>query len=147
MVESFKIDHFVRCNDGTSFPDYESLTSRECKEIRSALEAKLGLPPDSAGVVLVSRLADAEESCPGVNAEDDLFDLHEFVTSIDINPVGDVLINWYRFDKIDRMMFADLAEFFDDIWYPSSDDIDIFDSTLQWVLSVSHSGHVRYVKL
>ncbi len=40
-----------------------------------------------------------------------------------------------------------MSRWFDDIWYPASDDIDLFDSTLDWILSVSHSGLIDLRRL
>ncbi len=37
--------------------------------------------------------------------------------------------------------------FFSDIWYPSLDDIEIFDLNLNWIVSVRHYGGIYYVKL
>jgi len=76
----------------------------------------------------------------------DSFDLRRVLCSIEIVPEDHVYINWYRFDKLDRMAVDDLAQYFDDVWYPSSDDIDLFDSTLSWVLSVTDEGYIRFVK-
>jgi hypothetical protein len=54
-----------------------------------------------------------------------------------------VLINWYRFDDVDEVRTKDLATFFSDFWYASSDDIDIFDPDVTCILSVRHDGTVK----
>lgn len=41
------------------------------------------------------------------------------------------------------MSFVDLANFFDYIWFPSSDDVDIFDASFDWILSIDHAGFVK----
>ena len=89
-------------------------------------------------MVLVSKLAESQVICTGVSAEDEHFNIEELANSIGIEPQSVVFVNWNRFDKIDRLSFTDLSKFFCDIWYPASDDIDIFDSALLWVLSVTH---------
>ena len=38
-------------------------------------------------------------------------------------------------------------KYFDDIWYPDSDDIDIFDQTLSWILTVLHNGDVKILQI
>ena len=39
--------------------------------------------------------------------------------------------------------FAIVSKYFSDIWYPSTDDIDVFDSSVSWILSVNHEGEIR----
>jgi len=58
-----------------------------------------------------------------------------------------VYVNWYRYDNVDEIQFVDLTKYFDDIWYPGLDDIDIFDATFSWILSISHDGAVRSARL
>jgi hypothetical protein len=58
-----------------------------------------------------------------------------------------IFLNWYRYDDVDEMRLADVTKFFEDIWYPSSDDLDIFDESLRWILSIRHDGEVKYVNL
>ncbi len=41
------------------------------------------------------------------------------------------------------MKAEDLISTFSDIWYPSSDDLDIIDGTMQWIVSIDHNGTVR----
>lgn len=45
------------------------------------------------------------------------------------------------------MRFKDLTEHFDYIWYPGPDDIEIFDDSLSWILSVDHGGYLRVLVL
>ena len=61
---------------------------------------------------------------------------------IGIVPSEKVLINWFRFDQIDKMKSDDVSQYFDDFWYPAADAIDIFDRSLTWIVSVGYSGDV-----
>ncbi len=144
-MEFFKVDHFVRENPGIPFPRYDSLSQHECEDIRRQVTKKLRLPDEVKDVVLVSRLAEVQKASGYVNAEDSEFDLQDVVSLIGVEPENALLVNWRCFDDIDRFTLSDLAKFFNDIWYPASDDIDVFDSTLSWIISVTHDGHVQYV--
>jgi hypothetical protein len=55
---------------------------------------------------------------------------------------GNAFLNWYRFDKVDELKFDDLCEVFDDLWYPSSDDLDILNPNINWVVSIEHFGQL-----
>ena len=52
----------------------------------------------------------------------------------------------YGFDDADEMHFGDLDKYFYDIWYPVTDDIDIFDDTFKWLLLIVHNGCLRMAK-
>jgi len=54
----------------------------------------------------------------------------------------EILINWRAFTNIDRMGLAELDEFWEYIWYPSSDDIDVIDSECRWMITIDHDGKV-----
>ena len=41
----------------------------------------------------------------------------------------------------------DLNKHFYDVWYPSSDDIELFDDTLDWIIFVRHYGGVQLLAL
>lgn len=50
-----------------------------------------------------------------------------------------------RWGEVDQMAFIGLAIHFPWIWYPSSDDIAIFDDSLAWLLFVDHEGQLAVV--
>ena len=61
---------------------------------------------------------------------------------LNIKPNLQVYLNWYSFTDIDILNIIFLDKYFFDIWYPISDDIDIFDESLNWFLSIRHDGNV-----
>lgn len=84
--------------------------------------------------------------CEGGDANLDGFDLMALMGRVGIHPKASVYLNWYRFDDIDVMSTDQLSRYFSDIWYPSVDDLDIFDDSLDWVLMVRHYGTVSLVQ-
>lgn len=73
------------------------------------------------------------------------FKLIDNLKKIGITPMKEVFINWYRFERIDVFNAVDLDKFFYNIWFPSSDDIDIFDESLNWIVSIRHDGIISYI--
>ncbi len=68
----------------------------------------------------------------------------ELLKKNQIRPTEAVYINWYHFDDIDMFHTAKSVErCFDSIWYPVSDDIELFDDSLGWTLSVDHDGYIE----
>ena len=145
-MDQFKIDHFSKANPGTPFPGFNSLSLQEGSAIRAELATRLGLSNTADGLVVLTKLREKAESIP-LNADDPDFNLVSAFAALAITHSEHVLVNWYRFDRIDRLRFSDLSKFFTDLWYPVSDDIEIFDETVTWVLMVSHGGDLGLVRL
>ena len=75
------------------------------------------------------------------------FDLKLLVRELKLRVSDYIYINWDQFDRIDRMKFDGVAMYFNYVWYSASDDIEIFDDLLQWVLVIRHDGAVGFIPL
>lgn len=82
-----------------------------------------------------------------VNAEDEDFDWNKVFNRIGIPVPNEVFINFERFNSIDVFLFKDFCNYFGDIWYPAADDIEVFDASFNWIVSVKHYGAVHYAKI
>ncbi|MEX0599721.1 MAG: hypothetical protein WD205_03690, partial [Rhodothermales bacterium] len=96
--------------------------------------------PGSPRLVTAVRAASAVLGEYDANAVD--LRISDILKECGIHPATKVYVNWDRFEEVDRMALDDLDDFFHYIWYPSSDDIDVFDDDLEWILSVTHGGSV-----
>jgi hypothetical protein len=145
-MKNFKIRNFEKHHPSKQFPWFEALDSFETTSLREKLSKKLRLAThnplsitkgiDNLGIAL-------KEFRP--NESD--FTIERVLSHLNIVPSEKVYINWHQYDDIDERRFADLANNFEDIWYPAADDIDIFDSSLCWILSISHDGNVKVAKV
>jgi len=147
-MDEFKKELFARHHPGKTFPTCCAMNENEMRDIRRILSAKLGLSSDD-GLALVQAVTLNVIMLQDQNAEDDQFNLRKVLTSAGVQSLATVCINWYRFDDIDRIALADLSQYFGDVWYPSSDQIEIFDQTLNWILSVADNGTLglwRFIK-
>jgi hypothetical protein len=142
VMDTFKIDNFCRANPGAEFPQFTHLTSAECTQLRATIAEHIGLDQQTDSLVLVESLWAAAEFVPVIDA-DNGFDLRRLISSRGLKSGTDVLVNWHRFDNIDRFALSDLSKCFSDIWYPSSDDIEIFDASLDWFVFIRHDGRVK----
>jgi hypothetical protein len=145
-MHNSKIRNFVGSHSGISFPQFRSLTADECVEIRKVLSQKIGSPRHD-GLTLLKALESSAEIVPDSNAESPEFNLAAVLLAKEIVPKNTVYLNWYRLDEIDEIQFTDLSRFFDDIWYPGSDDLEILDGDLNWILFVHHTGSVKLARL
>ena len=145
-MELFKIEHFRRQYPGKEFPSVRSLGTEEAEKIATAIRLKSGIHGEDS-LSLMRQMHSRSSALEGFNAESEGFDLRSILGAAGITPGAQVYINWYRFDTIDCIFLKDLATYFDDIWYPGSDDIDLFDDTLSWIISVEHAGGIRVLML
>lgn len=146
-MEKVKIDNFYRENREADFPKHVTLDSRSCADVRASLTRNLKLDNTADSMTLVNTVDRLGEVCEGFNTEDDLFSLRAVLSSLEIELPEYVFINWYRYDCIDKITLSDLADNFHDIWYPDVDDIDIFDESFTWLLSVAHYGRIKILKI
>jgi hypothetical protein len=145
-MQEFKRKHFEAAHPGTPYPRVETLSEGEATALRARIAERVKCSADD-GLALVQSLAARSVLVEGIAADSDDFHLLGTLWRFRVRPQPTVFINWYRFDNVDRIDVEDLSRHFGDIWYPSSDDIDILDDTCDWILSVGHSGDVRLTHL
>lgn len=141
-MDKFKIENFKTKNPTERFPSFKELDNLKCKKICDEIIMRYGLVCQSS-LEMVRIIDSYQEVVEGLSADNESFKLQGFFNHLDIKPEKNVFINWYRYDQIDSILWDDFVENFDYIWYPSADDIDIFDNTFDWILSVKHNGVLK----
>lgn len=139
-MEDFKVDLFKE-EYKINFPNYIHLPESDCLELIRVISKKYKISVES----LVKELNSIQSFLENVNAKDD-FKLIDVLNRLSIKPSSQIYINWYRFDDIDVFDIIDLDKYFYDIWFSSSDDIDLFDKSLDWIISIRHDGCISFVK-
>jgi hypothetical protein len=140
-MEDFKVDLFKE-EYKINFPNYIHLPESDCLELIRVISEKYKISVDS----LAKELNSIQSFLGDVNAKDD-FKLIDVLNRLSIKPPSQIYINWYRFDDIDVFDIIDLDKYFYDIWFSSSDDIDLFDESLDWIISIRHDGCISFVKV
>lgn len=144
-MEKFKIELYEKENN-KNFPQYKSLSESECQLIQNNICKKFFISNNSNLLDVVKQLSRMQKHIPDVNAKDENFTLSEVLIRLGIETKKSICLNWYRFDEIDQFNLNDLVQNFDDIWFAGSDDIDLFDESLNWVLSIRHDGCLSLLK-
>ncbi len=137
-MDDIRVVNFQRDNPGISFPWVQGVDASRCEAIRRALAQSMNLGVHVPGLELVRTIREKAKLIDGADAESEFFNVAEL-------PViwhDSVYLNWGRFDSLDEMKAEDVKQWFDYLWYPSADDLDILDSDLEWVISIAHSGEV-----
>lgn len=142
-MEAFKLVNFKH-EHNTNMPIVRSIEGSECEAVCRSLFRNWH-------VNTLEEFFKKEEQefvlLDDINAEDDDFDWNKVFNSIGIPVPNEIFINFERFNNIDVFLFKDFCKYFDDIWYPAADDIEVFDASFNWIVSVKHYGAVHYAKI
>ena len=146
-MDTFKVEFFNRDYPDKHFPWFEELTVEEANHIRDTLVAHLPANMVDSPNKLFGELLNKSTPISDVDVESPDFDLGSCLAYLNIKPTFYSYINWKQFDDIDRFKSDDLIIYFDDICAGYlSDDVCVFDDTLDWLLFIMHYGGIRIVK-
>jgi hypothetical protein len=109
-----------------------------------ASQAGLPVPTTSTATAFAAALTARQTYFPEVNAQQE-FALRSLFPALGIAPQPELFLNWARFEEIDAFQTTDVAQYFNDLWYPGADDIDLFDASLSWIVSIRHDGVVSFL--
>ena len=140
-MDQIKLENF-RKEYGFRMPIIRSLSEAERLKIRENLLHKFSLD-DIDEFFKIDKFSRLD----GFNADEENFDLKAVFGKLNIATPNEICINFNKFESIDIFRFDDLSKFFSDIWYPSLDDIEIFDLKLSFIVSVRHYGGIYHAKL
>ncbi|WP_262367230.1 hypothetical protein, partial [Campylobacter concisus] len=135
-MDQIKLENFYK-EYGFDMPIIRSLPYDECIKIRENLLHKFSLD-DVDEFFKIDKFSRLD----GFSADEENFDLKAVFGKLNIAMPNEICINFNKFESIDILHFDDLSKFFSDIWYPSLDDIEIFDINLSFIFSVRHYGAI-----
>jgi hypothetical protein len=145
-MDSVKVENFAHEHPESAFPAFRPLSHQEAERIKGLIAVRLGLPPDVSSLDFVRGLSERSKIVPGISAEEN-FNFRNLLNDLNIEARDKVYINWYRFDDIDEISLVDFSIYFDDIWYPAADAIEVFDESLAWIILIDYSGKIGFIKL
>lgn len=138
-MDSFKIKLYEQ-EYNKPFPSFKHLTIRECEVIKKKFFFDFQVDND---LKLVNEIRRKKfTSTISMQITNKILILKKIFQHLDKDVTFKVYINWFRFDNIDQMKFNDFSTYFYDIWFPSVDDIDLFDESYSWIVSIRHDGMI-----
>ncbi len=141
-MENFKIKIYS-AETGKKFPNFRHLGKAECLSVKNKMASRffnIELNQDE----LIGAIKKARNFLPAVNINNTEFCFEKIFHNIGLQVPKTIYINWYKFDDIDEISFDSFVELFSYIWYPSSDDIEIFDCNNNWIVGIDHNGFIWY---
>lgn len=141
MATSKRLERLARIGSVDDLPQLEALDPARCQEVRRHVAHSLEMSPAGEPRDLSIALRARTTWLPGIVATAEDFSLLDLTRHLGIE-ADVVYVNFWRFDDVDELRLDELSRRFDDIWFEVTDDIEIFDDSLSWYLSVSHDGAV-----
>lgn len=141
-MESFKKELF-RKEYNIDFPFYNELKDEVCIKIKNNIIHKFQLQEKDYIIDLSKKQIFFDKS----NAEDENFDFLNLIKELGLEENNNLYVTWNSFVDIDKFSIKDFCKYFNDIWYPIADDIDISNRNLSWIISIRHDGAIYYLKL
>ncbi len=139
-MHEIKIKNYERIYGAGKFMQFRHLSESEGQQILQELRRKFHRPDNFDTVALLELLR--SKSIVAGNIGTQHFDLRDIFNKFDLNVPEVVYLNWYRFDDMDEVKTEDLVRDLEHVWYPSSDDLEIIEPHLNWVISIEHFGTV-----
>lgn len=141
-MEKFKLDNFKTLYH-RNMPIVKNLSLHDSEELTTKLFNNLYIKKEdyflceeNLGFVKIEHL----------NAEINEINWNKIFQVIGLPIPHEVYINDHKFEHLDVMLFSNFSKYFTDIWYPSADDIEIFDSSLNYIVAIRHYGALYYKK-
>lgn len=142
-MDRHKIENYVREGKQEGFPPYLPMGSDETTRLRTRWIERLGLGLDCTALSILESIR-ARGRDLAEDAGRDGFDLRLLLGQEGIQGDAQVVLNWDRFQTLDQMKLSDISRYWEYLWYPSVDDLEIFGDN--WVLSIHHSGQITFLK-
>jgi hypothetical protein len=144
-MEMHKIKNLLRDHpDAPVIPLTRLLSSRESDHWLERIAAAIGVTKDMDAI---ATYFDTFGATLEISAEAENFSLCEVLRSLNLAAQVSLFVLWYRQKLVERYDEDFLDKYFDYVWYPSVDDIEIFNTELSFVISVRHDGTVLFKSL
>ncbi|MDN7125015.1 hypothetical protein J6I90_08970 [Pseudidiomarina sp. 1APP75-32.1] len=128
------------------FPKFYTLSLDEASKHEAHIKSIFGFDESSNALDVQRKVMKASNLVRGVQADNHEFNFLDLLKSQNIEPQSELFIDWHQFNKIDRISVKAFSDFFDDIWYPNSDDIYLYDDSYRWFILVMHHGAILVCK-
>ena len=139
-MQIHKITNYEKIYGVGTFAPFRRLGKLETSTLLNKFKVILAISESASATSTVKQ---AREKCfqvDGANAESQKIDFSKLLSKLQFATDGKIYLNWNKFDDVDEMKTKFFIESFEHIWYPSSDDLDLIDTKMRWLLSVDHSG-------
>ena len=140
-MDEHKINYHIEEYGSLRFA-FDKLDDAACWTLRERLATALRLKETAASVAFEVDVDRSLNLRSKHDAEEQGFSLADVLAEFAIVPLATCLVA-FSFQVIYRFQTTDVVKYFDDIWYPGPDDINILDESLSWMVAVYHHGSIK----
>ncbi len=72
-------------------------------------------------------------------------EVKEFLFSLEVPNDEAVWLIWLVDGAGISILFRDVVQYYDDLWYPSSDDVWVVEESLSWLLEFDHEEFITFI--
>ncbi len=137
-MEEFKIDLFED-KTGIKFPKFYTLSKYECEFYYNKFCNIFKYKKENNENSIFEHIQNHGFFFP-CNATSDAFSVRLLMDKT----IEYVYVVWDEFQTIDRFIFDDINNYFNDIWYSITDDILMFNEDLKIIFLIRHDGVIFY---
>lgn len=138
-MEQFKFDFFKKEHSSQTM-NVVTLSKAECDKVFTSFCSAYNMEKQERNQVF-DIIQDRGIPVNFTNAEEKNFDLSCLISENCKRQLPTHLyVCWDYFYAIDRFDYNDIVKYFSDIWYPSVDDIIIFDDSYKVCIMIRHDG-------
>ena len=139
-----KIRNYTREHPDEAFPPFRPLTLSDRQDLHRRIIGALKVSADASPHDVARALQARSEYVSELDTDSDAVDWQlAFKGTCLESCEGNVYICWGELEDIDQMRAADFRSKLELLWYPSAEDIEIFDEDMKWVILMSHYGTIR----
>ena len=145
-MQHFKAEIY-ETTTGKSFPNYKTLPWSESEAILDQLHSHLGFEGAMDDPYLLKQVGQARTQVRAFHAKSPDFSLESLFNHLGVSPQKKVFLWWDETTgkEIDVINAQDVCRDFKFIWYPASDDLDIFDDSFSWLITIDHEGNIEFL--
>ena len=143
-MDSYKLEEFAGDHPGQQYPWVESVQPQEAQRMVSELMSRF-CPSATNASDFIHFIAE-QPMLEEITVLDDEFDFTRLLIDAQIRIPQEILVNFAAFEQLERMRYAEFAKHFRYVYWPATDDLDCFDESLEWIVSIDHDGRITVLK-
>lgn len=128
-------------NPGGKFIEYEIIDERQSLRLSNELLSNFGVEEFIDRTIAINNII-RDCSLIYTDFDETNFDIYEITKNIDNSNFNIIYINYSDYKFLIKVHANDLNLFFDDIYFPSVHDIEIFSESCLWMVSINHERDV-----
>lgn len=155
-MDIYKIDNYNRDSDGKPFPWYYHLENAELSELVKKIVFAFSIQMNTTIELIIQKICDKthlllDNNGSYFNATNEYFQISDVFDLIGVKDQDTIYISWGPGEPclcsdVDLLYIKDVLKHFNDLWYPGTDDMVMFNDSFSFIIWIDHGGGIHYNK-